>query len=231
MEETSTSESSSDARGSLPRDAQEALVLEMAPGRRSGRRDDVLFDRFLPFDYRFVSRTFWSPLDAVARAARWLDELDIDTVVDIGSGVGKFCIGAALASRSSFIGIEQRRPLVGISRGIARIFDLGPRVRFIEGVFGEVTVPAAACYYFFNPFGESLFMPEERLDEEAEVSQARSLRDVYLAEQLLAAAPVGTYVMTYNGFGGALSDDFDIVRSDKDLPCALRLSRKRRACK
>ncbi|HVY29866.1 MAG TPA: hypothetical protein VHB79_25075 [Polyangiaceae bacterium] len=204
----------------------EALVVEMAPGGREGHRDDTVFDRFLPFDYRFVSRSFWSPLEVVARAARWLDQLHIGTVVDIGSGVGKFCIGGALASRSSFIGIEQRRPLVNLSRSIARTLELGPRVRFIEGVFGEVTVPAAECYYFFNPFGESLFRPEDRLDEETEVSQARSLRDVYLAEQLIAAAPVGTYVMTYNGFGGTFSDEYELLRSDKDLPCALSLWRK-----
>lgn len=212
----------------LPGDAREALVFEMAPTLRASRRNDVTFDRFLPFDYRFVSRSFWSPLEAVARAARWLDDLEIRTVVDIGSGVGKFCIAGALASRSTFIGIEQRRPLVAVARGIARMLELGGRVRFVEGVFGEVTVPAAACYYFFNPFGESLFRPEDRLDEETEVSQARSLRDIYLAEELLAAAPAGTYVMTYNGFGGALPDDYEIVRSDTDLPCALHLARKQR---
>lgn len=202
----------------------------MAPDNGERHRDDVAFDRFLPFDYRFVSRTFWTPLKVVAQAARWLDELRIATVVDVGSGVGKFCIGGALASRSTFIGIEQRRPLVKVARGIARIVDLGPRVRFIEGVFGEVTVPVASCYYFFNPFGESLFRPEDRLDEDTEVSQARSLHDVYLAEQLIAAAPIGTYVMTYNGFGGTLPDGYDLVRSDTEFPCALRLARKRRAC-
>jgi hypothetical protein len=201
----------------------------MAPHNREPRREDVVFDRFLPFDYRFVSRSFWTPLSVVARAARWLDELRIASVVDIGSGVGKFCIGGALASRSTFIGIEQRRPLVNIARSIARIVELGPRVRFINGVFGEVTVPVASCYYFFNPFGESLFRPEDRLDEETEVSQARTLRDVHLAEQLITAAPVGTYVMTYNGFGGTLPDGYDLLRSDTEFPCALRLARKRRA--
>jgi hypothetical protein len=202
----------------------------MAPGRRERRRDDATFDRFLPFEYRLASRYFWSPLQAIACAAKWLDELRIDTVVDIGSGVGKFCIGAALASRSSFIGIEHRRELVNVARGVARVFDLGARVRFVEGTFGEVTVPTASCYYFFNPFGESAFRPVDRLDDEVEVSQARSLRDIYLAEQLLAAAPPGTFVMTYNGFGGTLPDSYELVRSESDLRCALRLARKLRVC-
>jgi predicted RNA methylase len=214
----------------LPNDSREALVLEMAQGRRE-RRDDVTFDRFLPFKYRVPSRYYWSPLQAIACAASWLDELRIETVVDIGSGVGKFCVAAALASRSSFIGIEQRRELVKVARGVARIFELGPRARFIEGTFGEVTVPAASCYYFFNPFGESLFRPEDRLDDNVEVSQARALRDIHLAERMLAAAPLGTFVMTYNGFGGTLPDGYEQLRADFDLPCALRLARKHRACR
>jgi hypothetical protein len=211
----------------LPSDAREALVFEMAPGRRERRRDDVAFDRFLPRDYRFASRNFWSPLEAVACAARWLDEFQIETVVDIGSGVGKFCIGGALASRSSFFGIEQRGALANIARDIAHTFDLGPRVRFIDGVFGEMTVPIANCYYFFNPFGESMFRPADRLDRDTEVSKERSLRDVYLASQLLAAVPGGTYVMTYNGLGGPLPDDYEVIRVDLKLPCALHLARKR----
>ncbi|HXK16204.1 MAG TPA: methyltransferase domain-containing protein [Polyangiaceae bacterium] len=203
----------------------------MAPRRRDGRRDDVCFDRFLPRDYRLVSRQYWSPLQVAACAAHWLDELRIETVVDVGSGVGKFCTAAALASRSSFIGIEQRAELVKVARGIARIFELGARVRFIEGVFGEITVPAAHCYYFFNPFGESLFEREDRLDEQAEVSQARSLHDIQLAEQLLAAAPLGTYLMTYNGFGGLVPEAYEVVRSNSSLPCALRLAQKRLPCR
>lgn len=204
-------------------------MLEMAPARRERRRDDVAFDRFLPFGYQRASRHFWTPLRAIARAGLWLDELGIDVVVDIGSGVGKFCIAGALASRSSFIGIEQRGELIKVARGIAQIFDLGPRVRFIEGVFGEVTVPAAHCYYFFNPFGEGLFERADQLDDDVEVSQARSLRDIHLAEQLLEAAPIGTYVMTYNGFGGTLPGGYDFLRTDLEFPCALRLARKRRA--
>lgn len=215
--------------GPLPHDAREALILALAPGSQETGLDDVKFDRLLPFDYRFFSRTFWSPLSVVAQAARWLDELQIETVVDIGSGVGKFCIGGALAGRSSFIGIEQRAALVDVARGIARGFDLERRVRFVHGAFGEVTVPAANCYYFFNPFGESLFRLEDRIDEETEVSQARSLRDVYLAKQLLAAAPVGTYVLTYNGFGGTLPDNYEVVRVRSEFSCALQLARNRRS--
>lgn len=211
----------------LPADSREALVFEMAK-RGQRERDDVVFDRFLPFEYRLASRHYWSPLRVVARAAQWLDDLDIRSVVDIGSGVGKFCIAAALATRAGFVGIEHRAELIGVARGVVRMLELEPRVRFVLGAFDEVTVPAAQCYYFFNPFGESLFRREDQLDDEVEVSQARSLRDIEMAERLLRAAPVDTYVITYNGFGGPLPEDYELLQSDADFPCVLRLAQKRR---
>lgn len=190
---------------------------------------DVVFDRFLPFEYRLASRHYWSPLRVVARAAQWLEELNIASVIDIGSGVGKFCIAAALATRARFVGIEHRAELIAVARGLASMLELETRVRFVLGAFDEVTIPAAECYYFFNPFGESLFRPEDQLDDEVEVSQARSLRDVEIAERLLRAAPLGTFVITYNGFGGTLPQDYQLVYSDTDFPCALRLAQKRRS--
>jgi hypothetical protein len=199
----------------------------MLPHRLKRSRDDALFDCYLPAHYRRVARQCWSPLDVAVRVARWLDELEIASVVDVGSGVGKFCIATALASHASFVGIEQRGDLVGMARGIALMLGLDGRVRFIEGIFGDVMLPVAGCYYFFNPFGESLFGPEHRLHDEVEVSQARSLRDVRLAEKLLTSLPVGTYVITYNGFGGTLPDEYVLLRSASDLPFPLRLAQKR----
>jgi hypothetical protein len=205
----------------------EALILEMAPGRRERCRDDVLFDRFLPANYRDSFRHFWTPLGVAARVARWLDELAIARVVDVGSGVGKFCIAGALASRSSFVGIEQRSELVGVSRGISERLGLERRVSFIDGAFGEVTLPTADCYYFFNPFAEAMLPARDRLHDGTHVGMARSLRDVSLAEGLLQSLSSGTYVVTYNGFGGKLPDDYRIVRSSVDYQCALYLARKR----
>jgi predicted RNA methylase len=208
----------------IPEAAVEALVLEMAPWRRGHARDDSLFDRFLPSKHRLTFGHFWTPLSVVACVARWLDELGVDNVVDIGSGVGKFCIAGALASRCRFSGIEQRRDLVQIGRGIVDALGL-EQVELLEGEFGEVRPPAATCYYFFNPFGESLL--QYHLDDRVEVSASRTLRDIYAAEQLLSQAPSGGFVITYNGFGGTLPPGYELVRSSADFPCALHMSRKR----
>jgi SAM-dependent methyltransferase len=210
-------------------DTPEALALRVALAVRAEHRTpDAAFDRFLPPAFHFVSRTYWTPLEVAARAARWLTELNVRSVVDIGSGVGKFCIAAALASPCTFTGIEQRPRLVDTARNLARLFNLEERVKFVTGTFGRVDTPRADCYYLFNPFGENLFEPDDRLSDDANLSHARYLHDIASVEALLASVPVGTYVMTYNGFGGIIPDDYDEVRIDLELPCALRMVRRER---
>jgi hypothetical protein len=63
-------------------------ITEMTHSARVISLMDARFDRFLPRDLRVLSSRYWIPLDVAAQAARWLDSLQISTVVDIGSGVG-----------------------------------------------------------------------------------------------------------------------------------------------
>lgn len=209
-------------------DTQE-VALRVADAFQARRRvPDASFDRFLPPDLRSVSSRYWTPLRAVARATQWLTELGVHSVVDIGSGVGKFCVAGALGTHCTFTGIEHRPRLASVARSIAGLFNLEERVHFVTGVFGETQTPAADCYYLFNPFGENLFDPDERLNEDADLSHARYLDDIGRVERLLGSVPFGTYVITYNGFGGTLPDDFEEVRIDVELPCVLRMARRQR---
>ena len=94
----------------------EALRTGICPADRA-------FDRFLPDDLRVVSAQCWTPLMVAKHAAQWLDDLNVQTVVDIGSGVGKFCVAAALVRNctspgsSNDRGLSARRaPLLGCSK-------------------------------------------------------------------------------------------------------------------
>lgn len=211
------------------RDDPPMLPPQVADALRARRRvADAHFDHFLPPDLRVVSNRYWTPLRVVARASQWITELGVASVVDIGAGVGKVCIAGALGTSCRFTGVEQRPRLVNVARSVAGLFNLEGRVQFVTGVFGEDETPAADCYYLFNPFGENLFGSHERLDADADLSHARYLNDIGRAERLLGSVPFGTYVITYNGFGGNLPDDFEEVRIDVELPCVLRMARRTR---
>jgi len=210
------------ARGPSAQRVARALRVGRCPG-------DGAFDRFLPYHSRLASGQHWTPLVVALRVAGWLDGLAVKTVVDIGSGAGKFCVAAALASHCDFTGIEQRPRLVAAARGLARIFDVEDRVRFVQGTLGQCSLPEADAYYLYNPFGENLFGPVGHLGDDVELSDERYRRDVTRMETFLERARVGTYIVKYNGFGGRMPPTYDEIRVDREMPNVLRVWRKTRS--
>jgi predicted RNA methylase len=189
---------------------------------------DREFDKFLPAELRAVSQKYWTQLCVAARAAEWLDELEIGSVVDIGSGSGKFCVAAALAGRCRFIGVEQRPRLVVAARALARTFAVSHRVAFVQGTFPNTAAPEAQAYYLYNPFGENRLAFRHILDDDVELSEDRYRRDVAAIGRLLRDAPIGTCLITYNGYGGKVPPGYRRVFSDDKLPNVLCLWRKAR---
>jgi SAM-dependent methyltransferase len=187
---------------------------------------DHAFDRFLPVELQRVSNHYWTPLVVAKRAAEWFEDADVRTVVDIGSGAGKFCIAVAIASDCQFIGLEQRSKLVGAARTLARVFGVEDRVTFLEGAFGQVATPMADAYYLYNPFGEYMFGPREYFEGSRGHGVAQCARDIDAVKNLLRRAPLGTLVLTYNGFGGRVPASYRQIRADDNMPNALRLWQK-----
>jgi SAM-dependent methyltransferase len=200
----------------------EAVRKGICPNERA-------FDQFLPRELRIVSGQHWTPLFVALRVAKWLDQVGAKTVVDIGSGAGKFCVATALATRCDFTGLEQRPRFVEAARALAQKFGVDDRVRFVERTLSQHAIPAADAYYLYNPFGENLFGPDEHLDAEVELSEDRYLRDVALAEAFFDQARVGTYVIKYNGFGGRMPSSYEEILVDRELPNLLRMWQKTRA--
>jgi SAM-dependent methyltransferase len=188
--------------------------------------NDRAFDSHLPADLRAASRVYWTPLYVARRAADWLTPLGVQTIVDVGSGAGKFCVAAAIAGGFKLTGLEQRPRLVSAARNLAQVFGVESLVTFIEGAVGDAPMPSAHAYYFYNPFGENLFCAQDQLDSDVELGSARHHRDVSTIEAQLLDAPLGTYVLTYNGFGGLMPSCYREVHRDNRLPNTLQLSQK-----
>lgn len=198
--------------------------------RRGDIVTDMSFDRLLPEAWRSQSDHFWTPVEVALRAAQWIDQIGAAHVVDIGSGAGKFCVVGALASRARFTGVEHRRSLIQAAEMLARELNVHGRVSFRHEAIAPGEVPAADVYYLFNPFGENFYGPDESLDTEVELSDVRFARDVETVKTTLRAAPLGTHLLTYNGFGGTVPSGYAECRLDRELPCVLRLSVKTAEC-
>ena len=202
-----------------------ALAEALRAGHEAKDHD---FDQFMPFENRRVSTEFWTPIRVATRAAQWLDYFGARSVVDVGSGAGKFCVAAALGGQCQFTGIEQRTRLVAAARELARTFEVDDRVDFVQSTMSDVGWPKADAYYLYNPFGENLRRFEDRLDGEVESGLDRYKREIAQAERFIDHAPRGTFLLTYNGFGGRVPDSYEQVAIDRDQPYELRMWRKAR---
>lgn len=214
--------------GTLHDDAARTAAARYLAATMQGGRcpPDRSFDRFMPEALRLVSPEYWTPLAAAKRAAMWLDGHGVRTVADIGSGAGKFCVAGALFGSSRFVGLEQYARLVDAAQALARLFGVDDRVRFVTGELGTVPDPVADAYYFFNPFGEYRFGAGHPEAGGAGGDDSRYKEDVAAAEELLRQLPAGTFVLTYNGFGGVMPAGYETVHVDRTLPSELRLWRK-----
>src|SRR5258706_11599068 len=124
---------------------------------------DLEFDRLLPQEMRPLSERHWTPLETAARAAELLCGMGASQVLDVGSGVGKFCIIGALTTRAEFTGIEQRAHLVEVARTLTLQHHI-PRTDFVHGQMEDLDWSEFDGIYFFNPFHEHLIEVCEAID-------------------------------------------------------------------
>ncbi|HEX7603139.1 MAG TPA: class I SAM-dependent methyltransferase [Polyangiaceae bacterium] len=184
---------------------------------------DEAFDALYPPHIRRVSRRFWTPVAVARRAALLLRDAGARSVLDVGSGVGKFAIVAAqTAPELRVVGIEQRAHLVDFALRARRTLEV-PNVDFVVGNATEASWRAYDGLYFFNSFAENTFEPEARLDDLAELSLNRFAEDVLRTHAALRAAPRGTAVATYCGSSGRVPCNFELVSIEPAASSWLRL--------
>jgi SAM-dependent methyltransferase len=179
------------------------------------------FDALYPPYVRALSPNFWTPVRVAQRAAKLLAPGPGRRVLDVGSGVGKFCIVAASMAGVAVTGIEHRRYLVRVARDAALRIDAA--ARFIHGDLSAVEWRSFDAFYFFNPFYENLRGQGELIDDSVELSQQRFLSDVQIVLDALVHAPEGTRVVTYHGLGAELPPAYRLESSECAGSDALQL--------
>jgi predicted RNA methylase len=175
---------------------------------------DRVFDEVFPRSARRESSVHWTPVEVAMRAAKLLAVQPKARILDIGAGVGKFCIVAAATVAGARIrGVEHRSHLVAVARVAAA--QVGVDVDFTHGTLDDHDPASVDGVYLFNPFAENLASREDHLDETVELSEARFWRDIESAERFLSAARAGTRVVTYCGWGGAMPPEYELALRER----------------
>jgi len=146
-------------------------------------------------------------------ASRWLEANGASRVLDVGSGVGKFCTIAAAASDLVFEGVERRAHLVAIADDLARELGVAERTRFRVGDLADVEFGDYDALYLYNPFAEGYASSASWLDDAVELGPERAKADTERFEDTLASLEIGVQVLTFHGFGGRIPDSYRLLQS------------------
>lgn len=165
--------------------------------------DDLDFDRLYPEWARRLSSVHWTPVDTARRAAELLVVRSGMRVLDVGAGVGKFCLVAALSLPGVFYGIEQRFHFVKAAHEVGERLGLR-NARFLHGNMLDVEWSGFDGFYLFNPFAENIATECAPIDESVDRTPELFRAYVRGVSERLDRARSGTRVVTYHGFGGEM---------------------------
>ena len=174
-------------------------------------RSDEHFNALYPPAIRTLSNQHWTPLRIAREAVEFLGNDDCK-VLDIGSGVGKFCLSAArYAPNVSFTGVEQRQYLIQHAEKAQKILQI-ENVTFINANFTQINLMEYDHFYFFNSFFENL-NEDGRIDNHIDYSEALYEYYVRYMYKELARAPSGTRIVTYHSLLGEIPRGYELIRS------------------
>jgi SAM-dependent methyltransferase len=175
---------------------------------------DASFDQFLPKWAQKVSEVHWSPVAVAIRAAQLLVRDRESRILDVGSGIGKFCHVGCLTSEARFVGVEERGALVRTARAIAQRLDLA-RTSFVHGDALAMDWNGFDGIYFFNPFLENIATFTDRLPGEVFRSSDRYVAEVEATCLKLHGLAPGVRVATYHGYGGPMPRGYDRIHAEE----------------
>ncbi|WP_052273097.1 methyltransferase domain-containing protein [Flavihumibacter solisilvae] len=171
---------------------------------------DDSFNSIFPVGIQNQARRHWTPLRVAKKAARFLSTDSGVRILDIGSGIGKFCLAAAYYQpKASFFGIEQRRNLVEQAEKAKQVLQLD-NAHFLYGNFTQVDFQHYDHFYFYNSFYENL-SGTEKIDDSIDYSaELFNYYNGYLFREL-EKKPAGTRLVTYHSLEDEVPPGYQVV--------------------
>ncbi|HTE33096.1 MAG TPA: methyltransferase domain-containing protein [Chryseolinea sp.] len=191
------------------------LTAQRASSSKDWFGSDDKFDMLYPEPVQLLTQRHWTPLKVSRTAASFLAAERGVKILDIGSGVGKFCLGAAFHSPNAFYyGVEQRKSLVYNAETARQILRL-ENVSFIHGNFTQLNLNDYDHFYFYNAFYENLSYTD-KIDHDIVYSgELFNYYNRYLYNQL-HQKPSGTRLATFHSLEDEIPQGYRVVGSEFD---------------
>lgn len=186
------------------------MVFKHLTGSR--KVEDKDFDLIYPKSFREISEFHFTPVHVAIQAARFLGQSKTSRILDIGSGLGKFCMIGSVKAKGNFVGVEYRNSLSIMAGKIAKRYQL-PNVEFIHSNINRIDFKEFDAFYFFNSFYENM-QSASKINDEVKLSQeSYHLYSTYVKDQL-DTMPKGTRVVTYFSYTKEIPDSYKVIKVD-----------------
>ncbi|MDE3252964.1 MAG: class I SAM-dependent methyltransferase [Bacteroidota bacterium] len=187
-------------------------------------QSDLQFHQLFPDTINDQASMHWTPLHIARKAAAFLAADKNATILDIGSGTGKFCLAAGYYQPDNrWVGIEQRADMVHYAE-IARQHCRLPNVSFLHANLTETDLSRYDHFYFFNAFYENI-SEGFRIDDNLDYSQELYYRYNRYLYRALEKKPPGTRLATFHSTEAEIPADYHVVATSDDatLKCWIKV--------
>jgi SAM-dependent methyltransferase len=175
--------------------------------------DDLEFDKIYCERIRVLSRQHFTPIRVALHAANFLVDSPGCTVLDIGSGMGKFCFVLSTYFNVNLVGVDFREDFIVQSKKIAQQHQF-KRIEFIHSNILDFDLTNYNRLYFFNSFQEQLDHTNE-LDDSIDRSSDNYIKYTDALKEKLDKLPAGTKIAAYHTFNDQIPFSYKLV----DIKC------------
>jgi SAM-dependent methyltransferase len=178
-------------------------------------KSDVEFNLLYPISIQNLAKKHWTPVHIAQKAAYFLAAENNVTILDVGSGVGKFCLAAAYHKPNAFFfGVEQRKRLIDHAEAANEILQLD-NAFFIHGNFTQLDFRQYDHFYFYNAFYENM-IGTDKIDNSIVYSgELFNYYNRYLYRQL-EQKPAGTRLATFHSLEDEVPPGYHVVGTEID---------------
>ena len=188
-------------------------LLEKKINTESWFSSDAQFNQLYPSSIQLLAQRHWTPLVVARKAANYLAAESNVRILDIGSGVGKFCLAAShYRPKAFYYVIEQINRLVTYADEAKKILRI-ENVSFIEGNFTQIDFRNYDHFYFYNSFYENI-TGTDKIDDSIDYSlELYNYYNRYLYKQL-EQKPPGTRLASFHSLEDEIPKGYHIVGSE-----------------
>ncbi|MFF5380870.1 hypothetical protein [Pedobacter suwonensis] len=177
-------------------------------------RNDTSFDWLYPEHLQLISQKHWTPIRIARKAAKFL-ALPSSKVLDIGSGIGKFCLaGAYYYPLTTFYGVEQRHELVHFAEEARNYLQLC-NAGFINANLTQINYESFDHFYFYNSFWENIDQCN-KIDDIIETSLSLYSYYTQYLFNMLNTRPSGTRLVTFQGTIDEVPPNYKLVETSEN---------------